>query len=304
MRTFASLLLTGLVSCTSPGGTTPRSLTPISEMPQEDRELLLAYGRGGAQWARLREELVEDPDRARWMCENLVLELFRAYDRSRLAGIGDERGPFERARAELVLLHDHSVVLLVELLSARDGVVPVVCADVLTRIGEPAVPEVAAALGHPDPRARRMAAEILGSLPNVGREEDDLQVRLAEVVAGDPEWIVRAQAVRALGLRGANHRTPLIARRGLLTALVDEDPAVRREAAAALAGLGDPAAVPALLNYLERSVSALDPRGRDAAQAALEVLTGTDERRDSRGWREFWREHAAELLDPAEDRPY
>ncbi|MEM7311452.1 MAG: HEAT repeat domain-containing protein [Planctomycetota bacterium] len=270
----------------------------MSDLPEEQRELLLAYGRGGEEWSRLRLAIRDDPARAKWMSENLLLELFRAYDVARLAGMGEERGPFERARDELVFLSDASTPLLVELLSAKDGIVPVVSADVLRKIGEPAVPEVARALAHEDPRARRAAAELLGDLPHVGPEEDDLQNRLARLAREDPEWLVRAQAARSLGLRGANHRTTETARHGLVALLSDEDPAVSREAAQALRLLDDPAAVPALLNYAQRTERAADSRGNTAAQEALQALTRTQGTRNARAWRDLWRDHSTELLDP------
>ena len=292
-----------LAACAG-GSARPEPLTKVSELPADQRELLMAYGRGGPEWDRLREEVRRDPERARWLCENLLLELFRAYDNAHLAAMGETRGPFERARDELVFFHEASLPLLAELLSARDGIVPVVAGEVLRRIGEDAVPQVAEVLDHEDPRARRVAAELLADLPNVGGEEDLLQERLAQAAQTDGEWIVRAQAARSLGARGANHRHTRVAREGLQVVLSDEDPAVAREGAQALGVLGDPAAVPALLNYIERAERAADVRGFQAAQDTLKGLTGTRTSRDPRGWRDFWRDHRTELLDPGGDRPY
>jgi hypothetical protein len=62
--------------------------------------------------------------------------------------------------------------------------------------------------------------------------------------------------------------------------------------------------VPALLNYLERTVRALDPRGEEVAQVALQMLTGSAGERDPRAWRDFWRDRRSELLDPPRDPPY
>jgi hypothetical protein len=279
-------------------------MTTVAELPADQRALLVAYGQDGPEWARLRVELKADPERARWLCENLVLELFRAYDVAHLSRIGERRGPFERARDELCFFWEEAVPLLVELLGGRDGVMPVVASDVLRRIGEPALGPVAEALEHEDPRARRSAAELLGDLPHGGQGEEDVERRLGRLAAEDPEWLVRAQAARSLGRRGALHTSPDVARALLQPVLADADPAVAREAAQALAGLGDPAAVPALLNYLERSVRAGDPRSEQTAQEALQELTGDEGTRDPRAWRDFWREHRGGLLEAPADRSY
>jgi len=305
MKPFPACLAALLAACAAAGEEAPPPpLTPVAELPADRRLLLVAYGEDGPAWARLREEVKRDPERARWLCQNLVLELFRAYDTARIARIGEQRGPFERARDELVFFGEAAVPVLVGLLPARDGVVPLVSADILRQIGEPAVLPVAGALEHPDPRARRAAAELLADLPHAGAEEEALEQSLGRLAAGDPEWLVRAQAARSLGLRGANHRSLDTARALLQPVLSDVDPAVGREAAQALLTLGDPAAVPALLNYLERTVRDADPRSEEAAQAALQGLTGTEEKRDPRGWRDLWRERRPELLEGPADRPY
>jgi HEAT repeat protein len=279
-------------------------MTTVAELPADQRAVLVAYGQDGPEWARVRVELKEDPRRARWLCENLVLELFRAYDVAQLSPIGERRGPFERARDELCFFGEEAVPVLVELLRGRDGVMPVVASDVLRRIGEPAIGPVAATLDCEDPRARRSAAELLGDLPHAGQGEDAVEQRLGRLAAEDPEWLVRAQAARSLGLRGVRHSSPDVARTLLQPVLADPDPAVAREAALALQELGDPAAVPALLNYLERSVRAGDPRSEQAAQEALQALTGDEGTRDPRAWRDFWREHRGDLLEPTADRSY
>jgi HEAT repeat protein len=79
---------------------------------------------------------------------------------------------------------------------------------------------------------------------------------------------------------------------------------VAREAAAALAALGDPAATPALLNYLERCERAADARGQQAAAAALRTVTGEEVQGGARAWREFWVDRRGALLQPPPDRPY
>ncbi len=282
----------------------PAELTPVSELPEDYRELLHAYGRGGPEWAALREDVLRDPPRARFMAENLVLEMYRAYDQAELSRLGEERGPFERARDELVHFGEPATPILVDLLSAKDGIVPVVASDVLARIGSPAVLPVLEVLEQGDARARRAAAELLGRLPHAGAGEDDVQRRLAVALTDDAEWLVRAQVARSLGSRGSAHRTTEVAREGLQPGLADDDSAVARESAAALGALGDPESVPALINFLERTERRDDPRGHEAAQDALRKLTGEKAWKKSREWRDFWRDHRKELLDPPAGGPY
>jgi hypothetical protein len=279
-------------------------LTRARDLPEDRRAILAAYFADGPEWTALRVELKGDPARAQWTCENLVLELFRAYDSANLAALGEKRGPFERARAELIYFGDAAVPVLVGLLPAKDGVVPVVASDVLSAIGEPAVAPVAKVLEHQEWRPRRAAAELLGALPHAGPAEADLEARLARMAKEDPEWIVRAQAARSLGRRGLRHTTLDPAREGLIPVLFDADPAVGREAATALGALGDPAAVPALLNYVERAERAVDPRSQDAGCAALAAVTRARIKGGAREWRAFWRDHRGELLPAGADRPY
>jgi len=296
------LLLVVLAGCA--GSDAAPELTRASELPDERRALLAAYFADGPQWEARRDELDEDPELARWMCENLVLELFRAYDTANLAQLGETHGPFERARAELISFGATAVDVLTPLLAAKDGVVPVVAGDLLTAIGEPATAPVAGLLDGEQWRSRRVAAELLGELPHAGEDEAALQERLALLAREDPEWIVRAQAARSLGRRGLGHVTTEDARVGLVPVLFDKDPAVGREAATALGVLGDPAAVPALLNFYERGERSNDVRGQKAAQAALEAIAGKKQGTHARAWRNWWSDHRGELLGPGSDRPY
>ena len=80
-------------------------------------------------------------------------------------------------------------------------------------------------------------------------------------------------------------------RQVLSRALTDAEPEVARAAAFALARLGDPQAIPALLNYLERSDRRADLLSYEACQRALRALSGTAEAWTPRQWRDWWRLH-------------
>ncbi|MCZ6598024.1 MAG: HEAT repeat domain-containing protein, partial [Planctomycetota bacterium] len=300
---FALASLGALAACGSTANA-PTELVPLEELPAEYRSILIAYGRGGPEWEELRPAILADPDRAGFLVDNLVLEMVRAYQSSNLARLGQPDGPYERARDELVRFADTSTPVLVDLLGAKDGVVPVIMGEVLKDIGRPCVLAVAGQLDLEDPNRRRYVVELLADLPHAGKEEDAVLSELAELLAEDREWIVRAQAARTLGFRGRRHVSTRTACAGLLRGLVDEDPTVAREAAGALGTLADPEAIPAVLNYLERTEREGDLRGNETGQGALQALTGQRGRRKARAWRDFWREHRRELLGSGASGPY
>lgn len=304
LRAAAAAAAVWLASCAGPGGDGGARLQPVASLPEDRRELLAAYGAGGPAWEARREEVRADPELARFLVQNLTLELHRAYDRAVLAGVGEDDGPFERARAELVWFADSSTPLLAELLTSEDSIVRLLAADVLGEIGAPAVAPVAELL-HGESRAgRRAAAELLASLPHAGAGEEAIQARLGEVAEGDADWVVRAQAARSLGQRGTRHVTTRTARLALQRVLGDGDPAVAREAALGLAALDDPEAIPALINLLERAERDADPRAHAAGEEALRALTGVSLPSNARAWRDWWREHRNGVLGAGGSAPY
>lgn len=271
-------------------------LTPIEELPPRYRAAIEAYGAGAETWAAERDAFVSDPAIADFLVDNLVLEMTRAYDQSKLFRTGEVRGPFERARDELVLLADRSTPVLVELLCSGDGVQAFLAEEALGRIGRDAVPAVAACLERPGDEARRRAAELLGELPNAGDDETEVEERLAACLASDRSWIVRAQVARSLGERALRHTSQAVARSALLGGLGDEDATVALECGRRLAALGDLRAVPALINALERARLHADARSAKALQLCLEQLTGHTGSVEPRAWRDWWREHGVRSL--------
>ena len=69
--------------------------------------------------------------------------------------------------------------MLVELLAVRDGIVAFLAADVLARIGLPAVEPCRARLDDREAETLRRAAELLGRLPHAGSAEVAVQEALA-----------------------------------------------------------------------------------------------------------------------------
>lgn len=262
-----------LLGCRSnDAGSSRAALVKAEALPEDLRAVWDAYRRGGAAWEVERERVRADPELARFLVDNCVVEMVRAYDRSALATAGHAPGRFERAQAELVLHADCATLVLVELLEKGDGIVAFLAADTLVRIGSPAVVPTAEKLGSKASDVRRRAAELLARLPADPEHEPQVLERLGTCTEKDTEWIVRAQAALALGARGSVHAHKGYALAVLTRALADGDPAVASSACAALATLGEPRAIPALQRALDRSVRDGDLKLRAAAKSALAAL--------------------------------
>lgn len=271
-------------------------LKQASELPEAHRALLEAYGRGGEPWAKARAAALEDPELERFLVDNLVIEMVRAW--SAMPGDATERSreAFERAQGELARLGPSSVPVLAGLLEAPDGVVAELAARTLERIGRDAVGDVAKVLASPRRDARRRAAQLLERLPHAAGGEAEVTEALVRVLEDDPEWIVRAQTALAVGARGARDRDSAPAREALERALLDSDPVVAASAADGLARLADPLALSAMIAALERAQAQGDLRLVRALDHALQASSGETRSRDLAGWRSWWFEHRTEIL--------
>jgi hypothetical protein len=299
-RSLCTLALV-LSACSGPskGGDEARESggekVPASELPASHRALLEAYGKGGEEWTTARDAALADPALAAFLVDNLVIEMVRAY--TALAGSPSPRAnpAFERAQSELVHLHEFSAPVLAGMLELPDGVVALLAMRTLERIGRPAVKPVTTLLASPEREGRRRAAETLAVLPHAAGDEPATQAALTALLARDAEWIVRAQAAGAVGARGARDRSTEPARRALSAALNDPDPTVVLAAADALGVLGDPLAVPALIERLGPAAANGDVRVVQELQAALARVSGDSTPRDLAGWRDWWYAHRDEL---------
>jgi len=267
-----------------------------AELPAREREVWERYHAGGSDWEAERARVLADPELACFLVDNLLRELIRSYDASRLAHAGELPGPFERAAAELVLLAPSSTAVLAEALALHDGIVAFLAADLLARIGAPALEPVTAKLAHRQPEVRRRAAELLGRLPHAGENEARIEESLGARAEKDEAWIVRAQAAQALGSRGAHHAHKGYAAGVLSRCLADPDTAVAQSAANALRTLGEPRAIPILIDALERSASRGDVAALRATQATLHELSGQTLDRTAEEWRSWWREKGERTL--------
>jgi HEAT repeat protein len=249
------------------------AVVAVSELPERHRELLEAYGKGGSVWEDARRRALADPELARFLVDNLVIELVRAWHGQNAAEPGRARRAFERARAELVRSGTVAAPVLAQLLDVGDAVVAELAANVLLRIDPAPVAEMAELLGSPEGETRRRAAALLARLGANAEADGRAHEALERLAHADPEWTVRAEAAAALGVRGARERSSTPARKALERALADPDPAVAAVAAKALQRLDDPRAIPALKQALERAAARGDLRVLRAVEEALEALS-------------------------------
>ena len=301
----SALLFAALSSaCSGPANSNSgnsAALVKSADLPERQRAVLEAWKTGGAAWEIEHERVVRDPDLARFVVDNLIVEMVQAFDRSRIAAVGKLEGPFERAQNELVLLKEHSAPELAELLALKDGVVAFLAADTLEKIGAPAIAGTLHILDDSHVEARRRAAELLARLPNAGPGEPQVLEALGARVEKDEAWIVRGQAALALGARGARHKHKGYALGVLVRALDDLDTSVGESAARGIAALGEPRAIPKLTDALARAAQAGHVSVVAAIEAALASLSGEKRRLEPDGWRRWWKEHESELTKPLPD---
>ena len=304
MRPLAALLVpAGLIAAALAGCVNERperspgaDLVQVDELPEVYRRVLEAYGQGGEVWELMRAEVRADPELLTFTVENLVIEMVRAHDALTGTEPARARRALDRSRAELVRLAPGSTPTLVQLLAVGDGVVARLCGEVLVEIREDVAVRVASLLDEGKPETRRRAAVLLADLPHAASREPAVAGRLARHALDDPEWFVRAEAARTVGVRGNRARDTRPARGVLERVLADPDPVVAEYAAVGLRELDDPRAVPALAGALERAVERGEAGVLREALSTLKSLTGEGRDLDPNGWRAWWREHGVELV--------
>jgi HEAT repeat protein len=289
-------LLLILAGCAADSGAkhggSARMVQP-SELSEEKRAVLEAWRAGDGAWEKAQDRAEKDPELARFLVDNLVVQMVRSFDRSAIGSAFQPDSPFARAQAELIRIPASSVPVLAELLLVGDDIVAFLAADTLKRIGAPAVDPVASKLGAERPELRRRVVELLESLPESPSDERAILGKLARMVEHDGAWIVRAQAARSLGTRAGRSREKGDAAAVLTRALSDPDPEIRKTALQALSSLGDASAIPALIRHLESAAHDGDLAGVRASQTALRTLTGETRDLDPEAWRRLWATRAA-----------
>jgi HEAT repeat protein len=188
--------------------------------------------------------------------------------------------------------------MLAQCLGLRDGIVAFLAADTLVKIGAPASAEVVKVLDDPVDETRRRAAELLGKLPPDPTGEPRILEALGKRVEHDKAWIVRGESAGALGARGALQAQKGFAMGVLCRAMTDTDETVATAAAKALGALGEPRAIPRLVDAMENAAAIGRPALVKAIQNTLAQLSKDAKPRDARAWRAWWSEHEAEFTQP------
>ena len=158
-----------------------------------------------------------------------------------------------------------AVVPLIGLLRDSDRSVREAAVGALRAIGAPSVEALGACLEQPDLSVQEAASAILSTIA----DERVLPSLIKALRSSD--WIVRMHAAKAVGLiRHTDAVVPLI------PLLQDKVKAVREEAAAGLAAIGDPA-IPSLVNALRHEewlvrLHAVEALGKTRSAQAVEPL--------------------------------
>ncbi len=166
----------------------------------------------------------------------------------------------------------------------------------LLHLNTPKPSEAAVWMFNRDPEKRRLGITLFANAPFGG---EDVYLKIYRKAVTDIDPLVRAAAVQALGLHGTGNDAPIVA-----TALKDESPLTRLEAAKSLQRLHNETVIPALIEtmtsdensdvkaaaatalgqypqnrVIDALISTLDDRSltvNEQARRSLRILTGQD----------------------------
>ena len=140
----------------------------------------------------------------------------------------------------------------------------------LSFMGPAAFPPLRRALSSPDPIVRREALRSIGKLKERAPLDGDIVVPLLVGRLKDADAGVRAVAATYLGII---HERPEESISALITGLADQDPEVRRAAAAALGSFEPALAAPALPALRKASGDRNTDVAREAGQTIVKLTT-------------------------------
>jgi HEAT repeat protein len=245
-----------------------------------------AYREETPDYPGLRDDLAKDPVAASWFVRMLIRDLFTVREGrpvssdDLLRAAAKIENPVEaRAIAEIAAFGSAAVPTLVNDLLRHSQPQPrELGIELLAQVGRPALPALREMAKDSEPRHRRAAARALAA---VGVDAE-VFATLAELAA-DPEFTVRADALRGLREGGGAAAAELLRRR----LREDPDPFVRRQAAQSLASYAEVESANAINDYLQRCQRELDPRGEETAQDSLRALAGTKQVRTLAAWKKW-----------------
>lgn len=276
----------------SPGQLTPEQIAIC-------RDAERAYHTNAKDYPLLRERIIKDPVMTAWLVRVFVRDLITVRE-GRPLGEDEElfkaaariENPVEaRAIAEIRQLGGLSVPTLVgDLLLHPQPQPRELGIELLSMVGEPAVPALQEVARTGEVRPRRSAARALGRIGVDGEVLATLRV-----LVSDSDFTVRADAVRSITGGGEPARALLLER-----LLQDPDAYVRRVAAQALGNFPGRKTALALIDFVERCRREKDESGEIAAQKTLQRLAGVRSMREPSAWRQHpWLETAFAPTGPA-----
>lgn len=292
-----------LLLCAASCGTPASNYTPgqlDTDQMSRCRAVAQAYVDNQAEYPQLRDELRADPVAMAWFVRYLETDIVRTregqvevlsqedvrIDRVRaMQKRRDEpvkwdlpgQRPDSRAVAQIIAIGDMAVDVVVnDLALSPQEFLRGIGIELLTGIGEPAVPALLQLARTGEPQQQRVAARALGEIGARGVALDALRE-----LARSPVWRIRSDAATGLSSGGPEARDLLI------EMLSDEDAFVRRKAGEALSAYKDRVSAGALVDFLEACKKSEDWMGERAAQKALQGIAGTRLPRAATAWRQF-----------------
>lgn len=291
MRRF--LLPLVLVGCGTSAPPPPSLVHSFDDVSAQKKQMLMEaeqlYRAEDPEFDETLDEMSQDPEMAYWLTLMLVGDLKVAWDTAQI----DEENMFRSVLGrrnpivERVLRHFDAMGSRTTECLVRDVVrseffqTRTIGVTLLARVGETALPGVEEMARDPDPAVRRLAAQVLDEM---GDPVPERAIRLSRSLVEDPDFTVRAEAVKGLA-RGGEEEGELM--RQIL--LNDPDPFVQRTTATEILAFPDLATAAALVQYMEVCITRGDRSGIDAADASLRRLAGRPQSQGVASWRAWLR---------------
>ena len=149
--------------------------------------------------------------------------------------------------------------------------------QILIYMGPGIVPDLAPYLAHRDKRVQRQVLQVLGGLAS-----DPRAVQLLIQQTRNPDWSLRARALKSLALAG-DAQLPLLHQ----AALHDPDPFVRRRVVIALARFKDKQTAIVVVAYYREVLRQGDRQAMRAAQKTLQAMSGIRGERTEAFWQRW-----------------
>ena len=292
MRRF--LLLLVLVGCGTSAPPSPPTLAySFDDVSTQKKQMLVEaeqlYRADDPEFDAVLDELSRDPEMAYWLTLMLVGDLKVAWDTAQIdedhmfRSVLGQRNPIvERVLRHFDAMGSRTTECLVRDV-VRSEFFPTrsIGVTLLARLGETALPGVEEMAQDSDPTMRRMAAQVLDEMEDPAPQR---AIRLSRSLVKDPDFTVRAEAVKGL-TRGGEDEGELM--RQIL--LNDPDPFVQRTTATEILAFPDLATAAALVQYMEACITRGDRSGIDAADASLRRLAGRPQSQGVASWRAWLR---------------